>query len=173
MPVNLAAAVPGMFFYTDPNVSTRRNAVALIGNSAWLAMPTSMAGAMGIPNDCAAISPQSTCGQPAHVGDVLQFFLTGLGKATPEGDGNSLALATGQVAPASANPLYMTVAAPIVSIGGITVPVQFCGIAPGFAGLYQINVPVPAGVQPGDDVPITITMPGSTVDTATIAVSAQ
>lgn len=170
-PVTIAPAVPGMFYFPDPTVSTRRNAVALTGNSVWLAMPTSMAAAMGLPN-CATVSPQSTCGQPAHIGDVLQIFATGLGVVTPEGGDNGLPLATGQVAPASANPLYMTIASPIVTIGGITVPVQFCGIAPGFAGLYQINVQVPAGVQPGDDVPVTIAMPGSTVDTATIAVAA-
>jgi uncharacterized protein (TIGR03437 family) len=121
-----------------------------------------MAAAMGI-----------NCGRPAHVGDVLQVFLTGLGRATPEGDPNSLTLATGSVAPVSANPLYMTVQTPIVTIGGIPVPVQFSGIAPGFAGLYQINVQVPSGVQAGDDVPITVGMPGSAVDSATIAVNAQ
>jgi uncharacterized protein (TIGR03437 family) len=170
--VNLAPAVPGMFYYTDPSVTSRRNAVALIGNTEWIAMPTSMAAGMGIPGNCATVSQLSTCGQPAHVGDVLQVFVTGLGKATPEGDPNGLALATGVVAPASGNPLYMTVETPIVTIGGIPVPVQFCGIAPGFAGLYQVNVQVPSGVQTGDDVPITIGMPGSSVDSATIAVSA-
>lgn len=173
MSLSLAPAVPGMFFYPDPTVSTRRNAVALIGNTAWLAMPTSMAAAIGIPNNCSALSPLSTCGQPAHVGDVLQLFVTGLGQATVGGVPNALPLGTGMVAPANANPLYMTVATPIVTIGGINVPVQFSGVAPGFAGLYQVNVPIPSGVQPGDDVPITIAMPGSTVDSATIAVSAQ
>lgn len=173
MTLNLAPAVPGMFYYPDPTVSTRRNAVALIGNTQWIAMPTSMAGAMGLPNNCAAVSPQSTCGHPAHIGDVLQVFVTGLGKATPEGDPNALALATGTVAPAGANPLYMTVQQPIVTIGGAPAQVQFSGIAPGFAGLYQVNVQIPAGIQTGDDVPITIAMPGSTVDKATIAVSAQ
>ena len=171
--VNLAPAVPGIFFFTDPTVSTRRNAAVLVGNTAWIAMPTTMAAAMGILNDCAAISKLSTCGQPAHPGDILQIFLTGLGKATPEGDPNGLTLATGKTAPAGGNPLYMTVQTPIVTIGGIPVPVQFSGIAPGFAGLYQINVPVPSGVQAGDDVPITIGMPGSPVDSATIAISAQ
>jgi uncharacterized protein (TIGR03437 family) len=172
VPVNLAPSVPGMFFFNDPSVGTRRNAAALIGNTAWIAMPTSMAIGMGIPTDCANYSTLSTCGQPAHVGDVLQVFVTGLGKATPGGDPNGPTLATGKTAPASGI-LYLTVQTPAVTIGGIPVPVQYSGIAPGFAGLYQINVPVPAGVQPGDDVPITVAMPGSIVDTATISVAAQ
>jgi uncharacterized protein (TIGR03437 family) len=131
-----------------------------------------MAAGIGIPNDCGSLSPLSTCGQPAHVGDVLQVFVTGLGKATSGGDPNGAVLATGTTAPASGT-LYLTVATPMVTVGGLPVKVQFSGIAPGFAGLYQVNVPIPAGVQPGDDVPITIQMPGSTVDSATIAVAAQ
>jgi uncharacterized protein (TIGR03437 family) len=58
-----------------------------------------------------------------------------------------------------------------VQIGGIPATVQFSGIAPGFAGLYQINVQIPTGVIPGDDVSLQIGMPGSSVDTATIAVA--
>jgi uncharacterized protein (TIGR03437 family) len=169
-PVTLAPAVPGIFFFQDPLVSTRRNAAALIGNTAWIAMPTSTAAGIGIPNNCAALSALSTCGQPAHVGDVLQVFVTGLGIATPGGVPGAAILPTGQVAPPN-GPLYLTVNTPSVTIGGIPVKVQFSGIAPGFAGLYQVNVPVPAGVQSGDDVPITIQMPGSIVDTATIAVA--
>jgi uncharacterized protein (TIGR03437 family) len=160
MTLNLAPAVPGMFFYQDPTVATRRNAVALVASTGTLAMPTSMAAAMGISN-----------GQPAHIGDVLQLFVTGLGKATPNGDPNGQTLTTGSVAPGSASPLYETIATPIVLIGGAPATVQFSGIAPGFAGLYQINVPIPAGIQTGNDVPIQIGMPGSPTDAATIAVS--
>jgi uncharacterized protein (TIGR03437 family) len=47
--------------------------------------------------------------------------------------------------------------------------VAFSGIAPGFAGLYQVNVTVPAGVPAGDDIPVTITIGGAS-DTATIAI---
>ncbi len=170
MALNLVPAVPGMFFYADPTVSTRRNAVALIANTARIAMPRSMGAAMGIPNQCGSIDPRVTCALPAQVGDNLQLFVTGLGKATPNGDPAGAQLPTGTVAPGSASPLYKTVDTPIVTIGGIPAPVQFSGIAPGFSGLYQINVQVPAGVQPGDDVPITLAMPGSPTDTATIAV---
>ena len=157
--VNLAPAVPAMFFYTDPSLATRRNAVALLANTGWIAMPTSMAAAMGVT------------GRPAHVGDILQVYVTGLGKATPNGDPSGAVLTTGNVAPASGNPLYLTVAAPAVTIGGVAATVLFSGIAPGYAGLYQINVQIPDGVQAGDDVPLQIGMPDSPVDTATIAIA--
>jgi len=167
--INLAPSVPAMFFYTDPRLSTRRNAVALLPNSVWVSMPPAMGRAMGLPDDCTGIAKISPCAQPAHVGDVLQFFVTGMGRATPGGDPAGKPLATGSVAPAS-GPLYLTIDMPIVTIGGMPATVQFSGIAPGFAGLYQINAQIPAGIQTGDDVPVKIEMPGGAADTATIAV---
>jgi adhesin/invasin len=34
-------------------------------------------------------------------------------------------------------------------MGGFNAPVTFSGLAPGFVGLYQVNVVVPSGLQPG------------------------
>ena len=47
-----------------------------------------------------------------------------------------------------------------VTIGGIDAPVVFQGLAPNFVGLYQVNVVVPAGVAPGDAVPLVLTQNG-------------
>jgi len=58
-----------------------------------------------------------------------------------------------------------------VTIGGVEAEVSFSGIAPGNAGQYQINVQVPSGVKPGDDVPLTVTMPDGSTDTVTIAIA--
>jgi uncharacterized protein (TIGR03437 family) len=143
----------------------------LIPNTAWLAMPLSMARAMGIPDDCSGIGKGTTCAQPPRVGDFVQIFVTGLGRATPNGDPAGKPLATGVIAPENGNPLYKTVETPTVLIGGVPATVQFSGIAPGYAGLYQINAQIPAGVQPGDEVPVQVSMPGSVTDMATIAVA--
>src|SRR5207249_11498576 len=85
-------------------------------------------------------------------GDAIQIYLTGAGKATPDGDPFKPPLATGTIAPVDGSVLYRTLTAPSVTIGAINAPVQFSGIAPGNAGLYQINVAIPTGVPPGDDV---------------------
>ena len=105
------------------------------------------------------------------VGDQIQIYLTGLGKATPNGDPNGKVLATGSLAPTDGSVLYKTVETPVVKIGGVAAVVEFSGIAPGNAGQYQINVAVPDGVKPGDDVTVEVTMPDGSTDTVTIAIT--
>lgn len=43
------------------------------------------------------------------------------------------------------------------TIGGVSAPVYFSGLTPTLAGLYQVNVRVPVGVTPGNEVQMTIT----------------
>ncbi len=43
-------------------------------------------------------------------------------------------------------------------------------LAPGFAGLYQVNFQIPPGAPPGDDVTVTVSLPGAPADTATLAI---
>jgi glucose/arabinose dehydrogenase len=59
---------------------------------------------------------------------------------------------TGAAAPAL--PLATAIAQPGVTIGSATAPVMFAGLAPFFAGLYQINVTIPAGAASGSQVVI-------------------
>lgn len=55
-------------------------------------------------------------------------------------------------------------------IGNVRGNVLFSGLAPGFVGLYQINVQVPSGVSPGSNVPLVVSIAGATAPTVTIAV---
>jgi uncharacterized protein (TIGR03437 family) len=80
-----------------------------------------------------------TAQNPAHAGEAIIIFATGLGPVKP-------LVPTGVAAPAT--PLSLTMAPYPVTIGGQNAPVAFDGLAPGFAGLYQVNVIVPA-VAPG------------------------
>jgi uncharacterized protein (TIGR03437 family) len=100
---------------------------------------------------------------PARRGSVIQIFATGAGETTP-------ALAAGEAAPASGNPLLLTKVQPTVTIGGKNAKVQFSGMAPGFVGLWQINAEVPADVTPGMALPLVITAAGVQSNTVTIAV---
>jgi uncharacterized protein (TIGR03437 family) len=116
------------------------------------------------------LSATASCGQPAHAGDYVQLYVTGLGKATPNGDPAGAVLPTGQVAPLSGNPIYATVATPVVTLGGVATKVVFSGLAPGFAGLYQVDFQLPSNAAPGDNVALQISVPGSATASATIAI---
>jgi uncharacterized protein (TIGR03437 family) len=167
--LTLAPDSVGLFRIADPSNAARMNGAVLFANTAWKVMPLSMAQALGLPS-CASVTMASVCGQPARVGDEIQIYLTGLGKATPNGNPSGNVLPTGSLAPANGSVLYETLQTPVVTIGGNPAVVSFSGIAPGSAGQYQINVAIPSGVAAGDSVPLTVKMPDGSADTVTIAV---
>jgi uncharacterized protein (TIGR03437 family) len=109
-----------------------------------------------------------TISNPAAQGSVVQLFANGLGPVNYQP-------ASGDPAPSL--PLATTTTTPIVTIGGITVPaqnVQFSGMTPGNAALYQINVVVPEGIAVSNVLPnlqpITISIGGVTSPTVFIPV---
>jgi uncharacterized protein (TIGR03437 family) len=78
--------------------------------------------------------------RPAPKGQYVVIYAAGLGGLNP-------ALATGKVPPGA--PVSNTVWPVTAVIDGITAPVAFAGAAPGFPGMYQINVQIPAAVASG------------------------
>ncbi|HXS98965.1 MAG TPA: S8 family serine peptidase [Candidatus Limnocylindrales bacterium] len=91
---------------------------------------------------------------PAVRGQPIQLYCNGLGPVNNQP-------ASGQPAPGDAAHLATTTTTPVVTIGGQPATVQFAGLAPGFVGLYQVNVTVPAGISAGNQ-PITISIGGAT-----------
>jgi uncharacterized protein (TIGR03437 family) len=80
---------------------------------------------------------------PAKPGDTILLFVAGLGPVTP-------AVPDGAAAPSSP-PLSMVTDPNLqVFFGDLQGVISFAGLAPGFAGLYQINVAVPAATPAGD-----------------------
>jgi uncharacterized protein (TIGR03437 family) len=78
---------------------------------------------------------------PATVNETVVVYATGLGPVSGP-------MVTG--APASSTSLQPTTPQPATAtLGGIPAPVSFSGLAPGFIGLYQLNVQVPANAPPG------------------------
>ncbi len=97
--------------------------------------------------------------QPASVGSYISAFMTGLGPVdNPVPTGHA----------ASASPLSRVTSQVTATIGGQSATLLFAGLAPGFAGVYQVNVTVPQ-LQPGD-YPLTITVGGVASNTGTISV---
>jgi uncharacterized protein (TIGR03437 family) len=74
---------------------------------------------------------------------------------------------------AGENPLSTTLATPSVLIGGEPVqfaPDFFSGLAPGYLGVYQINVRVPPDSATGDAVPVALRVGEIVSNTVTMAV---
>ncbi len=91
--------------------------------------------------DYSLVTPE----HPATAGETLQLYMTGLGSVTPPVD-------DGAAAPSS--PLSKVDGNIFVDILDQNfldsmADVSFAGLAPGFAGLYQINFTVPSGVASG------------------------
>ncbi|MGH9674639.1 MAG: Kelch repeat-containing protein [Bryobacteraceae bacterium] len=98
-------------------------------------------------------------GRAARSGDVVEIYCAGLGRvdnAPPEGQ-----------PPIG---IVRTVETPEVFIAGVRAEVLFSGLAPGFAGVYQINARVPAGVTPGVAVAVAVRAGGRMSNTVTMAV---
>ena len=96
----------------------------------------------------------------ARRGHIVSFFANALGPVSNQP-------ATGDPAPSS--PLAVSITTPTVTIGGVPAAVQFSGLAPGFTGLYQVNVTIPANAPVGSDA-VLITSGGVTSPAAQVAV---
>ena len=112
---------------------------------------------------------------PAARGSVIVLYGTGQGQVSP-------LVPDGTAAPVS--PLSNTVAVPTsdgktcatsqpsmcVAIGASFGDIKFSGLAPGYIGLWQINVKIPSDVTPGNAVPIRVVINGALSNTVTVAV---
>ncbi len=99
--------------------------------------------------------------RPARVGSAIIIYATGLGPVDiPVADGA-----------ASLDTLRRSITVPTVLVGGREAQVLFSGLSPQFPAVNQINVTVPDGVSPGNQVPLQLRVGGiTTSDQVTIAV---
>ncbi len=89
-------------------------------------------------------SSVATVANPAHRGAIVSVYANGLGPVDSSAGGHP---PTGEATPADT--YYTCRVLPVVTIGGKQAHVTWAGLAPYYVGLYQINVEVPADVQPG------------------------
>jgi uncharacterized protein (TIGR03437 family) len=78
---------------------------------------------------------------PATAGEILSIYCTGLGATGQYFD-------PGEAAPTDT--LVSVQAAVSVSFGGDSNPALFAGLAPGLAGVYQVNAVVPSNAPTGN-----------------------
>lgn len=141
--VSLSPTAPGIFFV---DLSGRQQGAILNASDNTFAAPVG-----------------TSLGHPARPGDVVVIFASGLGPVTP-------ALPSGVAAGAGGTTIPTLSSPPSVTIGGIPATVQFAGLAPGFVGLYQVNVVIPS-IAANVSAPVQITTAqGQTSNSVVIAV---
>jgi uncharacterized protein (TIGR03437 family) len=88
---------------------------------------------------------------PLPRGQVLQVYATGLGATTKQGQ------------------YSVTSTAVTAVVNGTELATGFAGLAPGYVGLYQVNVPIPATLPPGSGISLTLKQGGQLSNAVTIA----
>lgn len=99
--------------------------------------------------------------RPVNRTEAISIFCVGLGQA-------STAPPSGSAAPISG--VVRSLATPAVEIGGVPGTVMFSGLAPGFVGVYQVNVQLPLNAPAGPSVPVVLKFGDVTSNAVTIAV---
>jgi uncharacterized protein (TIGR03437 family) len=165
-PTRVDAMIP---FGIDPNVPQQLQ--IQVGNSqstplylnlaeaapVILAGPDGHANAINIGQD---VSTANTPATPARPGDTVVFYGIGLGAVDQPP-------VSGEAAPVA--PMATTTNPVVVQIGEKTSS-STAILTPGFVGLYQFAVPIPAEVATGDAVPVTITVAGQVSRVAYLSV---
>ena len=86
--------------------------------------------------------------RPAGRGEVIEVYCTGLGPVSnPPAAGRP-----------AADSLSRTLGNTIVTVGTVRAQVLFSGLAPGLAGVYQINARIPQDAPVGDRVPLSVSV---------------
>jgi uncharacterized protein (TIGR03437 family) len=80
--------------------------------------------------------------KPAQAGETISVYVTGLGDVFP-------GIADGAAGPSST--LSTTTNTIAAYIGGVSAPLSYQGLAPGFVALYQLNLQIPTGLTNGDN----------------------
>jgi uncharacterized protein (TIGR03437 family) len=122
----MAETTPGIFKMNAGNQGT-----IMIAGTNQLAMP----------------STDAMASRAAKTGEYVSIFANGLGPVA-----ESVTAGT----PAPVDHTISTLDRVTVVIGDLEVVPSFAGLAPGLAGLYQVNVAIPSTVSIGDSVPVYI-----------------
>ena len=100
----------------------------------------------------------NSASQPARMGESITLFGTGQGVTSPPSG-------TGQMAPVMSAHRIEEVS---VMVGGSAAEVVSAGLAPGFAGVFLIQVRIPDTATTGEENPVSVTIQGESSPTGVV-----
>jgi len=127
------------------------------------AQPAVFTSAQNGQGQAAAVNQSGTvngAGAPAPRGSFISLYCTGLGAVSPASPAGEMA---------SSTVLSRTVSPVTATLGGRSASVQFAGLAPGFTGLYQVNLQIPDETEAGE-AEVVISVDGQSSPPVTVAV---
>jgi uncharacterized protein (TIGR03437 family) len=89
---------------------------------------------------------------PLGRGQTIVVYCTGLGAVTVRSG------------------LSWTAATVTAVVNGVELATSFAGLAPGYTGLYQVNIPVPVSLPPGLDLPLALKIAGATSNAVNVSI---
>ena len=98
-----------------------------------------------------------TAAAPAHAGDTVVLYVTGLGVTTPNPAAEEIPNYPAQMIPSTLATLKVTLAGVALDPSLI----KYAGLTPGSAGLYQINLFLPAGTPADPEIVVSAGAIGS------------
>src|SRR5262249_34380799 len=94
---------------------------------------------------------------PAHPGDIIVVYATGLGRALVNPNPGEIPKAASQI---------VSLSSLKISIGPVTLDpglIKYAGLTPGSAGLYQLNLAVPGGLGIDPQIVVAGSVPGGSL----------
>lgn len=143
VPFEIANLTTGILSIQVVNGSSVSNTVTLFTSDTQPGIFTSPPGGLGdaVAFHTAAPFGLVTASSPAVPGETIAVYVDGLGTVSPSvPDGQPSSLTT-----TSSTNFSITADFLDLAVGPVDATVAFAGLAPGYAGLYQLNVTVPSG----------------------------
>jgi uncharacterized protein (TIGR03437 family) len=167
LPYGTATGTASLVIYREDGLSAR--GTINVGNYAPAVFTTNQQGTGQAVAQNSANYSANDAGNRVKKGSFVTLYGTGTGNQLMDNSTRDLLTSEDGMA-AVASPLTATATKPTATIGGKPAQISFSGLAPGFVGLWQVNIKVPADAPSGAAVEVIISHGDKVAKPVTIAI---